>query len=50
MSLQKINKSDYMQRLNSIGEISLYYTNVINILFTNSISLLITSICLGIIN
>lgn len=50
LSLQKINKSDYMQRLNSIGEISLYYTNVINILFTNSISLLITSICLGIIN
>ena len=49
-SLQKINKSDYIQRLNSIGEISLYYTNVINILFTNSISLLITSICLGIIN
>lgn len=48
--LQKINKSDYIQRLNSIGEISLYYTNVINILFTNSISLLITSICLGIIN
>lgn len=50
LSLQKINKSDYIQRLNSIGEISLYYTNVINILFTNSISLLITSICLGIIN
>ena len=50
LSLQKINKSDYLQRLNSIGEISLYYTNVINILFTNSISLLITSICLGIIN
>ena len=50
LSLQKINKSNYIQRLNSIGEISLYYTNVINILFTNSISLLITSICLGIIN
>ena len=50
LSLQKINKSDYIQRLNSIGEISLYYTNVINILFTNSISLLITSIYLGIIN
>ena len=50
LSLQKINKSDYIQRLNSIGKISLYYTNVINILFTNSISLLITSICLGIIN
>lgn len=50
LSLQKINKSDYIQRLNSIGEISLYYTNVINILFTNSISLLITSIFLGIIN
>lgn len=50
LSLQKINKSDYIQRLNSIGEISLYYTNIINILFTNSISLLITSICLGIIN
>ena len=50
LSLQKINKSDYIQRLNSIGEISLYYTNVINILFTNSISSLITSICLGIIN
>ena len=50
LSLQKINKSDYIQRLNSIGEISLYYTNVINILFTNSISLSITSICLGIIN
>lgn len=50
LSLQKINKSDYIQRINSIGEISLYYTNVINILFTNSISLLITSICLGIIN
>ena len=48
--LQKINKSDFVQRLNSIGEISLYYTNVINIFFTNSISLLITSICLGIIN
>ena len=50
LSLQKINKSDYIQRLNSIGEISLYYTSVINILFTNSISSLITSICLGIIN
>ena len=50
LSLQKINKSDYIQRLNSISEISLYYTNVINILFTNSISLLIISICLGIIN
>ena len=48
--LQKINKSDYIQRLNSIPEVSNFFSNVINIIFINSISFIVVNICLGIIN
>lgn len=48
--IEKISKSEYMQRLASISEVSLFYSNVIVIIFSNILSIMVSCLVMGFIS
>ncbi|MDC8963443.1 cysteine peptidase family C39 domain-containing protein [Metamycoplasma hyosynoviae] len=48
--LEKISKSDFMQRLSTIDQISHYYANIINLVFCNLVSIILIFLGMGSIN
>ena len=48
--IEKISKSEYMQRVASISEVSLFYSNVIVIIFSNILSIMVSCLVMGFIS
>lgn len=48
--IEKISKSEYMQRVASISEVSLFYSNVIVIIFSNILSIMVSYLVMGFIS
>lgn len=48
--IEKISKSEYLQRVASISEVSLFYSNVIVIIFSNILSIMVSCLVMGFIS
>lgn len=48
--IEKISKSEYMQRVASISEVSLFYSNIIVIIFSNILSIMVSCLVMGFIS